>query len=68
MKTVQASELREHIDEYLDAMKNGETVAILEGEKPIGALKPQETDEEQLDRLERKESSGAERANCRLIS
>ena len=54
MKTVQASELREHLDEYLEAMKNGETVAILEGEKPIGALKPKETDEERLDRLERK--------------
>ena len=53
MKSVQASDLREHIDECLEAMKNGETVAILEGEKRIGELKPEDTDEERLARLER---------------
>lgn len=53
MKSVQVSDLREHIDEYLEAMKNGETVTILEGERRIGELKPEETDEERLARLER---------------
>ena len=53
MRNVQLADLREHLDEYVEARKNGETVAILEGEKRIGELKPEETDDERLARLER---------------
>ncbi len=53
MKNVEVSELREHFDELIDAVKNGEALAIFERGKLIGALKPQEPDEERLQRLER---------------
>jgi len=53
MKSVQVAELRERLDECVEAVKNGETVAILEGEKSIGTFRPQESDEERLARLER---------------
>jgi antitoxin (DNA-binding transcriptional repressor) of toxin-antitoxin stability system len=52
-KIVQVSDLREHFDECIEAMKNGDTLAIFEGGKMIGALRPQESDEERLARLER---------------
>ena len=53
MKSVQVAELRERLDECVEAVKNGETVAILEGEKSIGTFRPRESDEEQLAQLER---------------
>jgi antitoxin (DNA-binding transcriptional repressor) of toxin-antitoxin stability system len=53
MKSVPVSELRERLDECVEAVKNGETVTLLEGEKRIGELKPEETDEERLASLER---------------
>jgi antitoxin (DNA-binding transcriptional repressor) of toxin-antitoxin stability system len=53
MKSVQVADLRERLDECVEAVKNGETVTLLEGQKRIGELKPEETDEERLARLER---------------
>ena len=52
-KIVQISDLREHFDQCIDAVKNGDTLAIFEGGKMIAALQPQEPDEERLERLER---------------
>jgi antitoxin (DNA-binding transcriptional repressor) of toxin-antitoxin stability system len=52
-KIVEVSDLREHIDEYIEAVKNGDILAIFEGGKMIGTLRPQEPDEERLERLER---------------
>jgi antitoxin (DNA-binding transcriptional repressor) of toxin-antitoxin stability system len=53
MKMVQLSEFRDRFDEYVDAVRNGETLTIFEGDKFIGALQPPEPDEERLARLER---------------
>ena len=34
------SEIREHIDEYLDMMKNGEEIIMVENHKEIGRFLP----------------------------
>ena len=54
MKSVQLSELREHLDEYIEAAKNGETVSVVEGQKPVIEMKPAPrklSDEEWIERL-----------------
>lgn len=40
MRTAQANEMKELWTEVLDAVKNGETVQIREGEKPVAELSP----------------------------
>lgn len=52
-KIVQVSDLHEHFEECIEAVKNGDTLAIFEGGKMIGTFEPQEPDEERLERLER---------------
>jgi len=40
MKTARIEELREHIESYIDALKHGEAVEIVDGEKTIGHIRP----------------------------
>ena len=40
MRTAQASEMKERWTEVLEAVKNGETVQIREGEKPVAEVSP----------------------------
>jgi antitoxin (DNA-binding transcriptional repressor) of toxin-antitoxin stability system len=40
MRSAQVSELRERLDEVIEAVKNGETVEIREGEKAVAELVP----------------------------
>jgi antitoxin (DNA-binding transcriptional repressor) of toxin-antitoxin stability system len=40
MRSAQVSELKERLDEVLEAVRNGETVEIREGERAIGQLVP----------------------------
>jgi len=54
MNSVQVSELRERLDEVVEAVKTGKSIAIFEGYKLIGTMQPEESDEERLARLERK--------------
>jgi antitoxin (DNA-binding transcriptional repressor) of toxin-antitoxin stability system len=54
MNSVQVSELRERLDEVVEAVKNGKSIAIFEGYKLIGTMQPLESDEERLQRLEQK--------------
>jgi len=51
MKSVQLAELREHLDETIEAVKNGETVQIEEGGSPIATLEPNRTIEETIEQL-----------------
>jgi antitoxin (DNA-binding transcriptional repressor) of toxin-antitoxin stability system len=54
MKVVQLSELREHLDEYIDAVRHGERIEIWDGTKLTAWLvQPDETNEERFDRLVR---------------
>ena len=40
MRSVNVTELKEKLDEVLDAVKNGETVEIREGAKAVAELVP----------------------------
>ncbi|HKS22233.1 MAG TPA: hypothetical protein VJZ76_05515 [Thermoanaerobaculia bacterium] len=40
MKTAGIDELRAHIDDYIDALKHGKAVEIIDGGKTIGHLRP----------------------------
>jgi antitoxin (DNA-binding transcriptional repressor) of toxin-antitoxin stability system len=40
MRTAQVSELKERLDEVIDAVKNGETVAIQEGSARVARVVP----------------------------
>jgi antitoxin (DNA-binding transcriptional repressor) of toxin-antitoxin stability system len=40
MRSAQVSELKERLDEVIEAVKNGETVLIREGEKPVAEVSP----------------------------
>jgi antitoxin (DNA-binding transcriptional repressor) of toxin-antitoxin stability system len=40
MKSVQLAELGEHIQETIEAVRSGETVALLDGECPVAEIKP----------------------------
>jgi antitoxin (DNA-binding transcriptional repressor) of toxin-antitoxin stability system len=40
MKNVRLSELRERLDEVIDAVKNGEPVSLVEGESTVAEMKP----------------------------
>jgi antitoxin (DNA-binding transcriptional repressor) of toxin-antitoxin stability system len=40
MRTVQVSELKERLDDVIDAVRNGETVELWEGEVCIAAFVP----------------------------
>lgn len=40
MRNVQLSELKERLDEVIEAVKNGETVEILEGLTPFARFEP----------------------------
>jgi antitoxin (DNA-binding transcriptional repressor) of toxin-antitoxin stability system len=40
MKSVQVSELREKLDETIEAVKNGETVSVIDGENPVAQIEP----------------------------
>jgi antitoxin (DNA-binding transcriptional repressor) of toxin-antitoxin stability system len=52
MKVVQLSELREHLDEYMDAVRRGERIEIWDGTTLTAWLvQPDETNEERLQRL-----------------
>lgn len=42
MRTAQVSELKERLDEVIEAVKNGETVEIREGSSTIAQFKPPE--------------------------
>jgi antitoxin (DNA-binding transcriptional repressor) of toxin-antitoxin stability system len=44
MRTAQVSELKERLDEVIEAVKNGETVQIKEGIAPIAQMVPETTD------------------------
>jgi len=46
MRTAQVSELKERLDEVIEAVKNGETVEIQEGERTLASLVPQNTPSE----------------------
>jgi len=41
MRTAQVSELKERLDEVIEAVRNGETVQIREGEAPIAQMVPE---------------------------
>ena len=41
MKEVTVEELREHLDERLDDVRNGESLRIVDGEAAIGTLAPE---------------------------
>jgi antitoxin (DNA-binding transcriptional repressor) of toxin-antitoxin stability system len=41
MRTAQVSELKDRIDEVIEAVKNGETVEIQEGQRTVASLVPQ---------------------------
>jgi antitoxin (DNA-binding transcriptional repressor) of toxin-antitoxin stability system len=41
MRTAQANEMKERWDEVLEAVKNGETVQIQEGNAPVAQLVPE---------------------------
>jgi antitoxin (DNA-binding transcriptional repressor) of toxin-antitoxin stability system len=43
MRTAQVSELKERLDEVIEAVKNGETVQIREGVAPIAQMVPEMT-------------------------
>lgn len=40
MRTAQVSELKDRLDEVIEAVKNGETVEIQEGERTLASLIP----------------------------
>jgi len=40
MKSVQICELHERFDEFADAVRNGETIELIEGENLIATVKP----------------------------
>jgi len=40
MRSAQVSELKERLDEVIDAVKNGETVEIREGKNAIAQMRP----------------------------
>jgi antitoxin (DNA-binding transcriptional repressor) of toxin-antitoxin stability system len=42
MRTAQVSELKERLDEVIEAVKNGETVEIREGSSTIAQFRPPE--------------------------
>ena len=44
MRTAQVSELKERLDEVIEAVKNGETVEIREGEAAVADLVPSTQD------------------------
>lgn len=41
MRTAQVSELKDRLDEVIEAVKNGETVEIQEGQRTLASLIPQ---------------------------
>jgi antitoxin (DNA-binding transcriptional repressor) of toxin-antitoxin stability system len=41
MRTAQVSELKDRLDEVIEAVKNGETVEIHEGQRTLASLIPQ---------------------------
>jgi antitoxin (DNA-binding transcriptional repressor) of toxin-antitoxin stability system len=41
VRTAQVSELKDRLDELIDAVKNGETVEIWEGHRTVASLVPQ---------------------------
>jgi len=41
MRTAQVSELKDRLDEVIEAVKNGETVEIQEGQRTLGSFIPQ---------------------------
>ncbi|HSY47735.1 MAG TPA: hypothetical protein VLC46_02895 [Thermoanaerobaculia bacterium] len=43
MRTEQVSELKERLDEVIEAVKNGETVQIRDGIAPIAQMVPEQT-------------------------
>jgi antitoxin (DNA-binding transcriptional repressor) of toxin-antitoxin stability system len=51
MKSVQVSELREKLDETIEAVKKGEVVQISEGKSPIATIQPHRTIEETIEQL-----------------
>ncbi|HEY6140963.1 MAG TPA: type II toxin-antitoxin system prevent-host-death family antitoxin [Thermoanaerobaculia bacterium] len=54
MKSVQVSELREKLDEYIEAARHGENVEIVDGTTTVALLmKPHETNEARFERLVR---------------
>ncbi|HEV7485333.1 MAG TPA: hypothetical protein VGQ65_06590 [Thermoanaerobaculia bacterium] len=40
MRTAQVSELKDRLDEVMDAVKNGETVEIQEGQRTVASMIP----------------------------
>ncbi|HYU27119.1 MAG TPA: hypothetical protein VEO74_18055 [Thermoanaerobaculia bacterium] len=54
MKSVQVSELPGRLGECLEEIKNGESIAIVDGTKTVALMvRPDETNEERFDRLVR---------------
>jgi antitoxin (DNA-binding transcriptional repressor) of toxin-antitoxin stability system len=53
MKSVQVNELREHLDDYIEAAKQGEHVEIVEGTSVVARIVRAETEEEHFERLVR---------------
>ena len=58
MTTVQLADLREHLDEVVEAVRNGETVALADGERRVAMVVPEQapsemTNDEMIDRLVR---------------
>lgn len=48
MRTVMISDLKAHLSQYLDAVRNGETIVVCDRKTPIARLEPIRTDEERL--------------------
>lgn len=54
MKSVDVGDLPQHIDEYLEAVQNGESIVIVAGTRRLALLVPAgETEEEYFERLVR---------------
>lgn len=48
MRTVMISDLKAHLSQYLDAVRNGQTIVVCDRKTPIARLEPIRTDEERL--------------------
>jgi prevent-host-death family protein len=48
MRRVMISDLKAHLSQYLEAVRNGETIVVCDRKTPIARLEPLQTDDERL--------------------
>ncbi len=48
MRRVMISDLKAHLSQYLEEVRNGETIVVCDRKTPIARLAPLQTDEERL--------------------